>query len=81
MLGFFKYAHTYTSTQMHILSLHICIDNIDYFSLSIHFIHTDDSVSVTLQCLHKTITFYWRFKCTFSDTEFLETYKIQFVRS
>ena len=43
---------------MHILALYICNDNSDYFSLSRHFIHADDSVSVMLQCLHKTITFY-----------------------
>ena len=47
--------HTsYFNTNAHSLSLYICNDNSDYFSLSRHFIHTDDSVSVMLQYLHKT---------------------------
>ena len=57
---------------MHILHVHIYNNNNNnsYFSLSTYFTHMDASVSV--QCLHKTKTFYSRFKRTFSNTESLE---------
>ena len=69
MLVFFKYAHIYTSIQMHILSLYIYVTIIVTIS-HCQDIHADDSVSVTLRYLHKTITFYQSFMCT--DTGFLE---------
>lgn len=59
---------------MHILHAHIYNNNNNssYFSLSRYFTHMNDSVSVSLRCLHNTKTFYSRFKRTFSNTEFLE---------
>ena len=58
MLVFFKYAQIYTSIQMYILYVHIYNNNSHYFSLSKHFIHIDDSVSVLLRYLKKTETSY-----------------------
>ena len=54
MLFFCKYAHIYTYAQ----SLDISNNNSDYFSLTRHFIHTDDFVLVSLWYLYKTINFY-----------------------
>ena len=60
-------ATCWVSLNMHILILQYkctfslytyVLDKSDYFSLPRHFIHADDSVSVTLQYLHETITFY-----------------------
>ena len=48
--------------------MHKCID--DMHHIDTHYI--GDSASVSLRYLQKSITFYWRFKRTFSDTEFLE---------
>ena len=55
-------------------SINIYIHNYNshYFSLSRHFIHINDSVSLSMWYLQKTITFYQHFKRTFSDTDFLE---------
>ena len=62
------------NTNTHSFSIYLCNDNKDYFALSRHFINTDDSFSVKLRYLHKTITIYNRFRYTFSDNEFLEIY-------
>ena len=68
-VGFlFKCAYTYTSIQIHILSLY---DNSNYFSFSRHFIHTNDSVLMTLQYLHNILL---AFEVTISDTEYVCIY-------
>ena len=63
--------YLYFNTNIHSLSIYVCNDNSNYFSFSRHFIHTNDSVLVTLQYLHNILL---AFEVTISDTEYVCIY-------